>query len=559
MSTMKPRKLGGAKKDPKGIPEPWDSEDSADEERVPDLLHDSLPQPFRMIGKVLEGVLDAAWGVISEKEAARVAEQTRRKIPQVEFSDEIKLPVKANCLACTDDGKYVFVGFSCGISAITAVGHVRTATWEQGRVEIISIHCTCLGEMAYLIATVDDMGVSRVFAYYADYIYLMKLINETKEINQRNNCTKIELSEGGNYAAVMMECNGDSWIEMNRFPKVSWLKELEGLHAASGNQVTNTSGTEVAKFSPVVTVLKIKTPDMLSGTSLKCPFEVLQKTACSSVIGSGQNHMISSQQWAEQRALYKLVHSKYLGTGTCEMEARARLGSLYFLLPGGLSTVTDGTRSLQGPPSAVYVWWRGDHNLYQYLLHTRAKEKTDDEAKPSEVWSNAQEIVCSAISRCTRHIALGLMGGLVAMWDRRLGLPWSVLSVPADSPFSKLHFLDCLPFPQDPFLPKMHFLVTCKNGDCRVITAGRGMDSQVTRLCGRPGDAEAPPTEVLSVHFLQMLVLLMYRNGTIVLLDTSDDIVVASLVLPPNHCLATPWSPVYTLDPVNQNLFVRGR
>ncbi|XP_048887428.1 WD repeat-containing protein 93 isoform X3 [Brienomyrus brachyistius] len=476
MSTMKPRKLGGAKmpvytrKDPKGIPEPWDSEDSADEERVPDLLHDSLPQPFRMIGKVLEGVLDAAWGVISEKEAARVAEQTRRKIPQVEFSDEIK-----------------------------------------------------------------------------------------KEINQRNNCTKIELSEGGNYAAVMMECNGDSWIEMNRFPKVSWLKELEGLHAASGNQVTNTSGTEVAKFSPVVTVLKIKTPDMLSGTSLKCPFEVLQKTACSSVIGSGQNHMISSQQWAEQRALYKLVHSKYLGTGTCEMEARARLGSLYFLLPGGLSTVTDGTRSLQGPPSAVYVWWRGDHNLYQYLLHTRAKEKTDDEAKPSEVWSNAQEIVCSAISRCTRHIALGLMGGLVAMWDRRLGLPWSVLSVPADSPFSKLHFLDCLPFPQDPFLPKMHFLVTCKNGDCRVITAGRGMDSQVTRLCGRPGDAEAPPTEVLSVHFLQMLVLLMYRNGTIVLLDTSDDIVVASLVLPPNHCLATPWSPVYTLDPVNQNLFVRGR
>nr|XP_023697769.1 WD repeat-containing protein 93 isoform X2 [Paramormyrops kingsleyae] len=579
---MKPKKLGRAKmpvytrKVPTGIPEPWDSEDSADEERVdPDLLHDSLPQPFRMIGKVLDGVLDRAWGVISDREAARVTERSRRKIPQVEFSDEVKLPVKANCLACTDDGKYVFVGFSCGISVISAVGHVRTATWEQDRVEIISIHCTCLGEMAYLIATVDDMGVSRVFAYYADYIYLIKLINETKERNKRNNCTKIELSEGGDYAAVLIDCNGDSWIEMYRFPKVSWLKELE---AASCNQVTNMSGTEVAKFSPVVILLKIKAPDMLSGTSLKCPFEVLQKTA--SVIGSGLNHMISAQQWAEQRAIFKSVHSKYLDTGTCEMKAKARLGSLFFLLPGGLCTFTDGTRSLQGPPSAVCVWWRGDHNLYQYLLHKRAKEKTEDEAKPSVVWPNAQEIVCSAISRCTRHIALGLMGGLVTVWDRCLGLPWSVLSVSADSPFNKLHFLDCLPFSQDPFFPKIHVLVTCKNADCHVITAGRGMDFQVMQLCGRPSfpasqsavcvimqtavsfldrpaDAEGPPTEVLSVHFLQMLVLLMYRNGTIVLLDTSDDTVVATLVLPPSHCLATPWSPVYTLDPVNQNLFVR--
>lgn len=82
------------RKVPTGIREPWDSEDSADEERVdPDLLHDSLPQPFRMVGKVLDGVLERAWDVISDREAAKVTQRSRRKIPQVEFSDEVTVGI----------------------------------------------------------------------------------------------------------------------------------------------------------------------------------------------------------------------------------------------------------------------------------------------------------------------------------------------------------------------------------------------------------------------------------------------------------------------------------
>lgn len=45
----------------------------------------------------------------------------------------------------------------------------------------------------------------------------------------------------------------------------------------------------------------------------------------------------------------------------------------------------------------------------------------DGERVPDKLWPNAAEIVCSAVSRCSRYIALGLADGLVCVCDRRLG------------------------------------------------------------------------------------------------------------------------------------------
>lgn len=47
--------------------------------------------------------------------------------------------------------------------------------------------------------------------------------------------------------------------------------------------------------------------------------------------------------------------------------------------------------------------------------------EADVEAMPDVLWPNAKEILCSAVSRCTRYIALGLDDALVCVWDRLLG------------------------------------------------------------------------------------------------------------------------------------------
>ncbi|TNN27118.1 hypothetical protein EYF80_062739 [Liparis tanakae] len=48
------------------------------------------------------------------------------------------------------------------------------------------------------------------------------------------------------------------------------------------------------------------------------------------------------------------------------------------------------------------------------------KEK-NVEPVPDVLWPNAKTILCSAVSRCSRFVALGLEGALVCVWDRRSG------------------------------------------------------------------------------------------------------------------------------------------
>jgi len=60
--------------------------------------------------------------------------------------------------------------------------------------------------------------------------------------------------------------------------------------------------------------------------------------------------------------------------------------------------------------------------------------ESDSEPRPDVLWPNSQEILCSAVSACTRFIALGLDGQLVTIWDRRFG----------KFPSVSIHFRCCL-------------------------------------------------------------------------------------------------------------------
>ncbi|XP_046898281.1 WD repeat-containing protein 93 [Hypomesus transpacificus] len=553
------------------IPGPQENGQGADDEyesymRDPDQLRDQLPQPFRMIDKVLSRLIDSAWDTISERENIKIAEQSKRNIPVVELSDHLKLPVRTNCLTCSEDGRYIFMGHSQGLSVSSSPSLICVSAWLEDRVEITSLHIACLGEMTYLLGALDDMGVARLFAFQAESIHLIKVINETEDFNQRNVCSNFELSKRGDFGSASMSCHGAHWLEVYRFPKESWLKELEMLPVALQKQLP--PGTGDIKLSPIVMLMKIKPPKTQSGSTLKSPLEVLQKTDDGTVIGSGQNHLISSCQWDDQEAIFKSMYRKYLITNpskTKDTEEKTSHCTSHFLLPGGLFPVHGGTKPLSGLPVAVCMWWTGSHNLLQYFLCKAPKDKPDMEHKPDVLWPNAQEIFCSTVSSCTNYIALGLDTELVTVWDRYSGLPLPILSVSADSAFSRMLFVDYRHVSSEETLHcqgqtqcKIHLLVTCKSGACHILTTGSGMESHATQLTERPADPRTLPTVTESVPFLLGLVCFMHNNGTISLQDVIRKTTVCFISLPATHLLATPWSPIFTLDSVHQTLFIRG-
>ncbi|XP_026233339.1 WD repeat-containing protein 93 [Anabas testudineus] len=472
--------------------------------------------------------------------------KSREETPSLKVSGAAQLPESTNCLSCSEDGRYLSLGHSQGLSVWCVSSLICAADWLQDRLEITSIQMTTMAETAYLLGTVDDMGVARIFAYQCDSIHLLSVINIMEDINKRSVCLTFELSEGGHYGAASFKCNGAFWLEIYHIPSEAWLKELK--IAVSQAQDPNSSGDVDVKWSPLSVAAKIKPPKIPAGTGLEGQIDVLQPTDFST-------HCLAldidtnSCQWEEES------FSTYAG--------KTRHCTFHFLLPCGQFPGDCKAASQPEQPVAVCLWWSGSHHLLQYVLHKAAKNKPDVEPMPDVLCPNAQKILCSAVSRCTRYIALGLDDALVCVWDRKSGSPLSVVLVSAtDSAFLKMDFVDYWPVSTDDCqtftTAQVRLLVVCKSGKIHTVTTGRGAQSCTLLLTERPIDNQDLPTITASVPFLQCLSLVVQRNGKMFLQDVINNKTVCFLVPPKTHLITTPCNPVYTLNFKQHTLFIRG-
>ncbi|XP_036952655.1 WD repeat-containing protein 93 isoform X2 [Acanthopagrus latus] len=471
------------------------------------------------------------------------------KTPTLEPSSATQLPEGTNCLTCSEDGRYLSLGHCEGLSVWCASSLICVAEWLQDRVEITSIQMTRMAETAYLLCTVDDMGVARVFAYHCEDIQLLHVINIMENINERSICLTFEVFEGGVYGAASISCNGALWLEVYHFPIEAWRKELEVV--LSQKQHSNSSGDVYMKWSPVAMVIKIKPLQISAGAAVDGPFEVLQTmdflTHC---LVLDVNTSCSPQAFNTD-----------IGE-TKETNESPRRCTHHFLLPCGPNPGGSKAKSQPGLPIAVCVWWSGSHNLLQYLLQKPQKNKPDVEPMPDVLWPNAKEILCSAVSRCTRYIAAGLQDGLVFVWDRKSASPLSV--VPASvtgSPFTKMQFVDDWPVSADDSqtftTAEVQLLVWCKGGAIHAVTTGRGTRSCTVQVTERPKHSGDLLTVTASVPFLQSLSLVVQRNGNMFLQDVVNKTTVCLLLPPTSHLVAAPCSPVYALNTKLQSLLIK--
>ncbi|NWV68216.1 WDR93 protein, partial [Malurus elegans] len=444
------------------IPSPsekdWQKDDEEDFFLLdPDRERDALPQPFRMIRKLLMQVFESAMEIIERREMLREAQnlkvQPRKCFPTASF----QVTGRANCLALS--GKYIFVGLSMGLTAFSKGNLKDVCAWDAAKTEVCAIHASDLGNECHVLLAVDEMGLVWLLFFHKDSFLLTKVLNEVADISQRSACVEVVLSRRGDYAGILLQGNTKAWLEIYQLPKDSWLTEMEKKAVAAEALACSESfssefsvGTFLLQEPPVsaiqadvqldlpVLLLTVRPPKPITGTSFKGPVDALKEVDDGSMLGLGYNHLIKDSQWELQEAIFRSTYREYLEAEGVIKEEIPRHATFHFLLP---------SRILMGPemkvqpdiPVGIGVHWDGNHNFCLYLLNRSLKEKGGSDLKPDVVWPCAAPIACSAVSSCSRYLALAGEDATITIWDKHLGYPLSVTAILEERFIRSIHFL----------------------------------------------------------------------------------------------------------------------
>ncbi|NXH13358.1 WDR93 protein, partial [Bucco capensis] len=441
-------------KHPLEIPPPsekdWLKEDEEDFFlQDPDRKRDALPQPFRMINKLVMLVFENAMEIIERQERHREAQKLKIQPTKCFPTAEFQVTGRANCLAVS--GQYVFAGLSTGLAAFKVSDCEEVCAWDAVKMEICAIHTSDLGNECHILLAVDEMGLVWLFCFHKESFLLIKTLNEMEDVSKRSTCVEVVLSSGGDYTGVLLQGSTKSWLEIYQLPKDSWLKEMEknpGAAAGLACREMRSSWSSVAaifllqespvsankadaKMSSPVLLLKVKPPKTITGTLFKSPLDALKKVDDGSMLGLGYNHLIKESQWKKQEAIFRSTYRECLeDEGEKEsQEEIPRHATLHFLLPSRILPVAPEMKVQQDVPVGISVHWAGSHNLCLYLLKHPLKEKVDSDPKPDVVWPCAAPIACSAVSSCSRYLALACEDATITIWDKHLGYPLCVTAI----------------------------------------------------------------------------------------------------------------------------------
>ncbi|XP_059177210.1 WD repeat-containing protein 93-like isoform X2 [Physella acuta] len=555
----------------------------------PDQLWDTLPQPYRMINKILSQLIDSAWDIIQDKDRGRTQEAFRINAPK--YDDPVKLQIyqSATALHASADGKYIFVGLPSGLAAMTALYQEVVNVWEDPFAEIVTIKSCLIAADFHLIITVDNLGICRLLLFAGDTLYFLKAINEyPSHAESKVLCQKCE-AEGG-YLGIVLESSAELWLEVHKLPLESWLQEKESLLAAAEEEkemahadpsgetgsmegsIVKTVRTSVAKvhFSTPEIVLKMGSPSqqMAQQTALKgfpCQTPLVGPTPMkkdwSEPLGLGTQHVLGAAHIERRDAMFTHKHEQLLSFLPQDKTEHTAIPSFHFvtgsrLLPHDwVQSSTENKKYV-----AIAVWWSGFSTLCQYSLLKPAK---DLELTPDLVWPLTSPITCTAVSPCTSHLAIGCKNGNIVLWDRTLGLLKAVVSGSCDSEIKSLRFLNPALFPSEissetySLSSATFLLAECCKGSQMLYDTCHGSQQIPRCLSTKPDNEEETQTILQVLPQLPDLLLYVERNGRLFIKDICSGETVAQMALPTSYHLQSPWEPVYAVGAGGQILYVK--
>ncbi|XP_071070470.1 WD repeat-containing protein 93 isoform X2 [Dasypus novemcinctus] len=571
------------RKGPLEVPSPSEKDWSKDDEedyvlKDPDQELDSLPQPYRMINKLVNLLFDRSWEIIEKRDAEREAERSRVQPVVYPPLLESKLDNIPKCMAISQD--YVFIGEANGFSIYNLYNAKRVGAWEKVKVDVTSIWATDLGSEV-LIAPVDETGIIRLFYYYKESLFLIKAINEVEDASKQTTCVKMAVSLGGDFAAFLLQGAGDVWLDVYKLPKDTWLKEVEypqltanpkkkvrQLQLNPTDSVTpDNLETDVCtcfkgdvKLSLPVYIMKIKPPKPVTGTTFKSPLEVFAKVEDCCGLGSGQNHFIKDSQWEQHEAIFNASYKKYLD-GEWEEEPLST-ATFHFLLPSSVIPMPAEARGPSGVACVLGIHWTGSHNFFFYSLHRTLKDKVD----PESVWPCAAPIAVSSLSCSGSYLVLACDDGVLTLWDLQKGFPLGVVALSKGCFCQSIHFLKYFlvhkgqnVYPEFPMKSRMKCVVLCTDASLHLVeaegTQGPAIHVLAERSVKYPNETICA---VAPVPALPGMVLIFSQDGSVRLMDVAKPQIACAFAPPRAYCLAAPWNPVFVVSSHHPCFLLRG-
>ncbi|KAI4560056.1 hypothetical protein MJT46_012294 [Ovis ammon polii x Ovis aries] len=485
------------------VPSPTEKDWSKDDEddwvfKDPDQEQDSLPQPYRMINKMVNSLFDRAWEIIEARDTSSKAELHRIQPTIYHPLREIKLSTTPNCMDVSQD--YVFIGGSKGFSIYNLHNAKQLYVWEKLKVDVISILATDLGS-EILIAPVDETGIVRLFYFYKDGLYLIKAINESEDASKQTTCIKMEISKGGNFAALLLQGAGDIWLDVYKLPKESWIKEVQYPQLA-----VNTK-------KKVRQQLQLNTPDSVPADSLDMDMNVSFR------------------------------------------------GDVKLSLPVQIMKIKP-PKPITGLACALGVHWTDHHNFFFYSLNRTLKDKVDPEgvwpcAAPIVVsqlspCSSYLVLACEDGVLSLWDLAQGLTLGVVALPENCFCQSIHFLK------YFLVHKGQNV-YPEGSVKCHMKCVVLCTDASLHLVTASAIQNSTISLLVERPVKyLDEAICAVAPVQALPGMVLTFSRDGSVLLMDVAKPQIVCSFALPRSYPLAAPWNPVLVMSLHHPGFLLRG-
>ncbi|ELW62806.1 WD repeat-containing protein 93 [Tupaia chinensis] len=480
------------RKGPLEVPSPtekdWSKED--DEDYVlkdPDQGLDSLPQPYRMINKLVNLLFDRSWEIIEERDAVREAESSRVQPTVYPPFAEIQLNKKPNCMAISQD--FVFIGEAKGFSIYNLYNAKQICVWEKLKVDVTSIWVTDLGS-EILIAPVDELGIIRLFFLYKDGLFLIKAINEADDTSKQTTCVKMEFSQGGDFAAFLLQG------KMNQ----------------------------------------------------RLPLEVFAKIEDCYGLGSGQNHFIKDTQWEQQVEIFKASYKKYLDEEW--EEEPLSMATFYFLLPSrmlGLPAEVKSPSVSQLCSSSSYLVLACEDGVLTLWDLAEDPEGVWPCAAPitvSQLCSSSSYLVlaCEDGVLTLWDLAEGFPLGVVALPEGCFCQSIHFLK------YFLVHEGQNT-FPEDPVTSRMKCVVLCTDASLLLVSAQGTQGPTISVLVERPiKHLDEAICTVAPVPALPGMVLTFSRNGSVCLMDVAKpETICAFAPSRPSH-LADPWKPMFAMS-----------
>ncbi|XP_070619406.1 WD repeat-containing protein 93 isoform X2 [Erythrolamprus reginae] len=554
----------------------------------PDQLLDPLPQPFCMINKILKDLFGRAWDRIEERRQLQETEQQSFTPLLCLPTNKFTVSGRVNCLSASEG--YIFIGHSTGISVFSSTTCESLCTWEATKLEICTIKLSVLGGVSHVLGTVDEMGFARLFCFVRENLLHIRSINEVEDINKRNICVALELSQESDYAGFLLQGNSESWLEIYRLPKDAWQKETEHLHtiALAGsaglakdpglNHLQEKSPEKSmdlqqllvkieSKLPPPALLLKVRPPKPLSASSFKSPFEALMKSDEGHVIGMGYNTLIRECQMEWWQGIFNSKFQQYLEIDEDpeSKEETSSCAKFHFHLPGHTFQTGTELKAESDTPVAFSVHWNNSHNLCFYFLSRPPREKPDSDPKPDIIWPCAAPIVYSTISSCSSYFAFACEDRVITLWDTSVGFPFCAMVLPENYAARNIQFMPrLLPSREkisccskDPAHTMVQLLVLCTDGALRLLTSGT-KEFKFKLIGIRPEVPDHAISAVATVPTLPDAVLIFFWIGVINLMDTTTNEIICQFRMPPSYKVASPWQPVYSMDTNGRWLAVQG-